>query len=612
MKQIIAISILSILLFSCNLSNDTIEINSPDKRLKVIFYINNCDKLCYKLFHDNEKIIESSLGGIIRENNYSDGVLSLMTASQTKMQDNFIMFGNHSNVSLEYTEMILPVFRGAEKYDIIVRAYNEGIAVRSKWYNKEESIIMGDEFNWSLPDETKIWFQDDCHSYEGLFTNAKLDTLTENKTLALPITAQLPTGKYMVLTEADVINYSDLALKTSNNHTLKSYFHANPNGWKIKGDVEHPWRVVLIAEDLNKLVNNDILYSLAPPSRLELKNENWIKPGRATWQWWSSGEPVFEEQSQWIEWTSQLGFEYYLVDDGWKKWSKKDKDAWGCLKEVTDIAKTKNIGVWLWVHSNEVDTPEKRNRYFGKVQQTGIVGVKIDFMPPASTEWINWYDETLQDAAKYKLMINFHGAVKPSGRNRTWPHEMTREGVRGHEWHILRYNRTLPASHDCILPFNRYIQGFADYTPTVLNPNELRGFTWCRELAQAVIFTSPFLCYADRPDFYLKNEALNLIKEIPSTWDETIVLSGSEIGECVSFARRKKDKWFVAVINGNNKTSININFSFLNKEKTYKFKFFEDADNSDDCFIKKCQVIKKGDNIKLNLRPGGGFIGMLE
>ena len=170
----------------------------------------------------------------------------------------------------------------------------------------------------------------------------------------------------------------------------------------------------------------------------------------------------------------------------------------------------------------------------------GAVGVKIDFQPEANVRWVNWYEETLRDAAARKLMIDFHGANKPVGLERTWPNEITRESIRGHEYQILRYRRTLPPSHDTILPFTRFVIGPGDYTPTVFNPKELRGYTWPRELAQAIVFTSPFLCYADHPTNYLNNPAVDVMKAIPSTWDETVVLPGSEIGKCAAFARRNR------------------------------------------------------------------------
>lgn len=613
MKNVIYLFFLWACLSSCNLSGDTVKVWSPDGKLCASFFVvGNDRRLLYEISYDGENIINPSTFGIIKDSVNLGKLVKLGQPIQELKQDYFPIFGNHSEVNLKYVEMKLPVSCMDEKYELIVRIYNTGVAIRSNLFNKDTGFISGEDFEWALQDDAVIWFQTECHGYEGLFTHARLDTLQEEQVLALPVTAKLKNNQYLLLTEADVIDYSDMALKVSSRHTFQSFFHANPEGWHGKENQKQPWRVVLVANDLNELVNNDIIYSLASPTQIDLKKESWIRPGRATWQWWSSGEPILSEQKQWLDWTAALGFEYYLIDDGWKMWKKGNLNAWQCLKEVVDEANKKGIGVWLWVHSNEVDTSEKRIAYFEKVKQAGVVGIKIDFMPPASVKWINWYDETLRDALVYKLMVDFHGAVKPSGRNRTWPHEMTREAVRGHEWHILRYQRSLSASHDCILPFNRYVQGFADYTPTVLNPEELRGFTWSREIAQAVIFTSPFLCYADCPDFYLRSEALDLIKQIPSVWDETRVLSGSEIGECAIFARRKGDIWFLAAMNGMSDRNVKINFSFLKRNEKYKLDLFEDAIDRDDAFIRNTKMISFGDNVELSLRSKGGFVGILQ
>ena len=207
-------------------------------------------------------------------------------------------------------------------------------------------------------------------------------------------------------------------------------------------------------------------------------------------------------------------------------------------------------------------------------------------------------------------MIDFHGPVKPTGRSRTWPNELTREAIRGHEWHITRYKRTLAPDHDCIIPFTRFVQGAADYTPTVLNPEELRGYTWSREIAQAIVFTSPFLCYADHPEFYLKNPALEIIQSIPPVWDETIVLPGSEIGKCAAFARRKGDTWFIGVINGSDKKDLEISLNFLDRGSFIINTLEDQQDRNDSVIINKKNVNNK-DHLKLSVRPAGGFVAMI-
>jgi alpha-glucosidase len=204
--------------------------------------------------------------------------------------------------------------------------------------------------------------------------------------------------------------------------------------------------------------------------------------------------------------------------------------------------------------------------------------------------------------------VDFHGANKPIGSERTWPNELTRESIRGHEYHIVRYHRTLPPQHDCILPFTRFVIGPADYTPTVFNPKELRGYTWARELAQAIVFTSPFLCYADHPTNYLANPALDVLKAIPSTWDETIVLPGSDIGKCAAFARRSGKNWFIGVINGPDATMLDFPLDFLRGNDSYKMIQLGDAPDRDDDWRREEGIVQRNQRLHLTLRSGGGCV----
>jgi alpha-glucosidase len=449
------------------------------------------------------------------------------------------------------------------------------------------------------------WYQTDFGSYEGIFQNTPLESL-QGRRLPLPITFSLSGGGFALITEANLVSYSDLGVQATN-HSLRAFFHANQNGWASDEAVIQPWRVTLLARDLNALVNSDLVRNLCPPASNDLAKTTWIQPGRSTWQWWSSGGPVYSQQHQWVDWTKQLGFEYYLIDEGWRGWKDNGRDDWGCLREVCDYAKTQGVKIWAWVNSNQVSSPATRSNFLDHAVAAGVVGVKIDFEPEANVRWVNWYDDTLRDAAARKLLIDFHGANKPIGRDRTWPNELTRESIRGHEYHILRYRRTLPPQHDCILPFTRFVIGAGDYTPTVFNPRELRGFTWARELAQAIVFTSPYLCYADHPQYYLTNSAVDVMKAIPSTWDETVVLPGSEIGKCAAFARRNGNTWFIGVINGTEPTTLDFPLSFLGSGN-YQMIQLGDAEGRDDGWQREEKTAKRNDSVHLALRRGGGCV----
>ena len=408
---------------------------------------------------------------------------------------------DHSQAVNQCRETTVGVHNAAgENYELDVRAYNDGVALRARLAAKPGRKINGETHGMEVARQSAGMVSDGFRQLRGAIPEHPAGGFVRRaKKFRCRLPSRCRAAAMRWSTEANLLNYSDLGVQVAADHSLRAYFHASQSGWTSDDAVIQPWRVTLLARDLNALVNSDSIRNLCPPAPPELAKADWIQPGRSSWQWWSSGGPIYSEQHQWVDWTKQLGFEYYLVDEGWKGWNANGQDNWACLREVCDYAKTQGVKIWAWVNSNDVATPATRTNFLDRAVAAGVVGVKIDFEPQANVRWANWYDESLRDAAARKLMLDFHGANKPVGRERTWPNEITRESIRGHEYHILRYHRTLPPQHDCILPFTRFVIGPGDYTPTVFNPKELRGYTWARELSQAIVFTSPFLCYADHP-----------------------------------------------------------------------------------------------------------------
>jgi alpha-glucosidase len=606
MKKSLPAAILLVSL--CAIHAAEVRVISPDR--KIVIAVTDVGGLSYSILFDGREVVSKSRFGIV-----ADGVdlgvdVKLGKSSSRKIRESYEMFGGHSRAENNCSETTVPVRSASgEAYELDVRAYDDGVALRSRLTAKPGRKINGESTEWKMTGKPLAWFQPDLVNYEGIFQSTPLNDFSAGKKIPLPITFNLSGGGYALVTEANLLNYTDLGVQVSDEHSLRAYFHARPDrdGFTTDDAVVQPWRVILLARDLNALANSDLVRNLCPAASPELTKATWIQPGRSSWQWWSIGDPKFEDQHQWVDWTKDLGFEYYLVDEGWKNWKENDKDKWACLREVCDYAKTRNVKIWIWVHCNDVSNPATRTNFLDRAVALGVVGVKIDFQPEASVRWVNWYDETLRDAAARKLMVDFHGANKPIGRERTWPNEMTRESIRGHEFHILRYRRTLPPAHDTILPFTRYVVGPGDYTPTVFNPKELRGYTWARELAQAIVFTSPFLCYADHPTNYLSNPALDVLKAIPSTWDETIVLPGSEIGKCAAFARRNGKTWFIGVMNGGETTMLDFSLDFLGRGK-FQMIQFSDAPDRTDAWQRDEKIVTRKDAVKLSLRPSSGAV----
>jgi alpha-glucosidase len=593
-----------------NSNSDTISVKSPDGRIHVEIYKDADSKLLYKVEADGNPVITPSRLGILCDSIDLGSNIRFGSVKSGQIDETYSIFGVHNEAVNSCNTKTVEIQTEGENWFLDIRAYDDGVAVRSRLAAKANRHIQGETTEWKVPSKTLYWYQADLVAYEGTYAKVMVDTLASDQIIGLPVTALLPAGNYALLTEANLVDYSDLAVKTSGEGTLKAFFHAEEEGWTTNDEVIQPWRVTLIENDLNALVNSDLIRNLCPAPSSELVNADWIKPGRVAWNWWSTPALIYSQQHQWVDWAKQLGFEYYLIDAGWTRWQEGNMNAWDCLTEVVSYAKSVGVDIWIWLHSREVSNEADRTRIFENAVKAGVSGLKIDFVPKCTHEWSNWYEATLKDAAKNRLMVDFHGAVKPTGRVRTWPNELTREAVRGHEYHIKRYKRILEPDHDCIIPFNRFVQGFADYTPTVFNPSELLGYTWPREIAQAIVFTSPFLCYADHPENYLKNPSINIIKAIPSTWDETIVLQDSEIGKCAEFARRSGDKWFIGIINGDESKNIDIPLSFL-PAGNYTLTAYEDDPDRDDGLVQHVSTVSQSDKIKLTIRPKGGFAAEL-
>jgi alpha-glucosidase len=218
-----------------------------------------------------------------------------------------------------------------------------------------------------------------------------------------------------------------------------------------------------------------------------------------------------------------------------------------------------------------------------------------------------WYWDTAKDAAQAKLLLDFHGASKPDGMERTWPNVLIREGIRGHEYHIARLNRVLEPQHDVILPFTRFVIGAADYTPTDFATQDLQGNTWAHELAQAIVFTEPFLCYGGNPKDYLANTAVDVLKAIPAVWDQTIILPGSEPGKVVASARRSGNAWFVGILNGATATTMNVSLGFLGTG-TWQAIRLGDVTGQAGAWDRQEGTASATDSLSVKLASRGGFV----
>lgn len=508
------------------------------------------------------------------------------------------------------------------QYVLDVRAYNDSVAFRH--------IVSGTGLRtpdaateFTIPGESVVWHHDLRGHYEGVHANEPIESIDASVWMAPPLTFKLPrnTG-YASITEAALVNYAGMALQAGGNRVLKERLgHSQPVGRPfalrfskeegerlshaaaIDGEIVTPWRVVMIGKDLNTLVNCDAVQNLSSPPDKDLFPNGihtaWIKPGRCVWKFLDGGKSDLNSMIEFSRYASELGFEYNLIEGFWQRWSEED------LQSLVDYSRKRRVGIWLWKDSRALRTPEAREKFFSLCQKTGVAGVKIDFLDHEAKEVVDLYQTLLKESAQHQLMVNFHGANKPSGESRSWPNELTREGIRGLEASQIEFR----SRHNATLPFTRLLAGPADYTPVVFGPR--RGDTTAtHQIASAAIFNSPLLVYGGHPKSLLDHPAVEMIKSIPSVWDETIVLPQSAIGQIAAFARRNGDEWFVAVLAGLEGQKLTVPLTFLDSS-AYHAMLVRDKPNEPTMVTIENVDVTSGDSLRIELAEAGGFIGHL-
>lgn len=595
-----------LILTSCQ-RGKPIVVESPARKIVVSIDLSNQVKLMVS--KNGKTILSKCLLGLIVDGSNIGNQASL-TGEITKrtIHEEYHLYGNHSRAINNCREILLPLKAQGINYQLLVRAYDDGVAIRYILPSVKSRKINSDNTSFYLPDSVQCYWADYADSNEELYKVSTFSGIPTNHVLVAPLTVKAGTH-YLAFSEADCIDFPDMSW-IKQDGSIKANFTTNPQGWlKSTGDIVSPWRLVVLADDLNQLVNSDLVTSLCSRPRAG-SDFSWVKPGRVLWQWWSVGAPKFEEQKQWFDAAARLGWEYYLIDDGWRVWRKPEKDQWQCLKEVIDYGNSLGVKSLVWVDSKEMRNKTDLQSYLKKVKEVGAKGVKIDFIPPPTPEIMQWYQTVREETYNLQLMCNFHGCIKPTGLNRTWPHEMTREGVRGNEYQMTRYNRLRPLGQDEIIPFTRLVIGPADFTPVIFDEKELRGYTWSHELAQAVVYNSPLTHFADDYRNYLNNPAEDVLKDIPVVWDETLVLPCSEIGKAAAFAKRKGNEWWIGILNGKEQTNLSFDLDFISGDVNALV--LSDKDNVYNAFIREERTINKGERISIRLQPGGGYLMRLK
>ncbi len=621
-------------------------LHSPDNKLTVTVTAGN--QLQYRMDYNGKPIITDSPVSMTLADGKNLGVNSRLQNAKTASVNKEVkpLYGISSTIKDQYNELVLN-FR--EKFSVAFRAYNDGAAYRFITRLPGTITVNAEQVTFSFSGDYPAYFHIAPFqtSYEENYTYKKLSELdSAGRMTTLPILVEVPDGPKVAILESDLLDYAGLFLKGTKGTpvltgALPAYpkkvhqgGHANFNLIvderenflaRTQGSRSFPWRIVTIAPSDKDLLNNRLVYLLASESKIG--DASWVKPGKVAWDWWNAlnlyGVPFktgfnTETYKYFIDFAAQNGIEYVNLDEGWS-------DQFDLLKvtdkldmpEVIRYAKEKNVGLILWCVWHTLD--RQMIPALDQFQQWGIAGLKVDFMERDDQVVVNFYERLLQEAAKRKMLVNYHGAYKPTGLERTYPNNINREGVRGLEWNKFNPQGTTP-EHAVSVPFIRMLAGSMDYTPgamTNANKTDWRQVferpmsqgTRCQQLAMFIVYYAPLQMLSDAPTAYQREpEVLNFLKPIPTTWDETVPLE-SKMADYVTVARRKVNDWYVGAMTDWTPRTTKVKLDFLGNG-TYTAEIFADGPNAHrvgNDYQKTTRKVTRNDEITIEMVPGGGW-----
>ena len=524
--------------------------------------------------------------------------------------------GKASTIRDHYNALYLQIHRGprdGRKMDIEARAYDDAIAFRyviPEQPNLKDFQLVDEhtEFNFKRdPVLFTLFLPNFTSQYESEFLRITASTLatqgvgSKPQLVGLPLLMQIPGVAWVAITEADLHGNASMYLTNSGpawGETQGLVSRLSPSidepGIAVSGKLPYvsAWRIIQIADAPAKLIESNIVSNLSPESAIA--DTSWIKPGKASWDWWSGslgadGKPAFTTATMkyYVDFAAQSGFEYMLIDAGWSpREDITQMNGKVDIPEVVRYAKGKNVKVWIWAHSQAVW--KQMDEAFPLYEKWGVAGVKTDFVERDDQEGIDFYYRSAELAAKHHLMIDYHGATKPTGIERMWPNIMGYEAVMGLEYN--KGNARDNPVHEVTLPFTRMLAGPMDYTPGAFgNVTDaefeqrkispvVRG-TRAHQLAMYAIYEAAFQMVSDSPAAYKDQPAFEFIRHAPAAWDETKAINGVP-AEYITVARRKGKEWFLGSMTNWTPRDFDIPLSFLSPGK-YRAEIFADADDAD-------------------------------
>jgi len=651
MKKLLTLTlILSLILFQSATAKE-IAIKSPNEKIAVTVKLS--EEIAFSINYMHHPLLEK-------------GTISLDLLNE-KLGENPQLISSKKRTIDEILHPVVPLKNSElrnhcnvlnlhfqKDYQLEFRVFDDGVSYRFITTKPNEITVINETSSYQFADNYKGYLsktERTFSNYEHVYSPVSLQDFKKEDLAILPLFLDAQKAKILIA-EADLHDYPAMFLEGGEGNTINTWFPKYPekteaitNSWwsdrrlkiskeanyiaQTNGKRSFPWRIFAIAEEDKDIVTNDLVYILSSPS--QFNNFDWIKPGQTSWEWWHASNIYgvdfkagynTETYKYYIDFASDYGLAYMLMDEGWSlsvtDISKPNPDI--DLNELVNYANEKNVKIILWASWLAV---EKNPAFIEQVKRIGAAGIKIDFMDRSDQWMMNYYERIARQAFENELLVDFHGSITPRGLRRTYPNIISFEGLTGMEQNKGGGHDT--PNNRVILPFTRNVVGPMDYTPGAMKSvhpkywhanwtNPMSIGTRAHQLALFVVFESGLQMLADNPsDYYKEDECTQFITDVPTTWDETVVL-GAQIGEYYVVAKRKDKEWFIGGITNDKNRDFEIDFSFLDKEKQFSMTLFMDGINADsyatDYKINK-KSIQLGDTLLVKMVLNGGFAAKL-
>ena len=632
----------------------TFTVQSPDKA--IIVKVNTDKTISWSVNCDRQTIITPSTISLMLQGESPLGIDPVVKGSKITTVNTTIEAPVYkkSNITDNYNELAI-TFKN--NYSLLFRAYNDGVAYRWVLNRKGDVSVSNEQAGFNFDNDYPAYIpyanSSDHNIYQCSFENTyKHSNISkmENMPTYTPILVELSNKMKCAIVEADLEDYPGMFLRL--NKTTKQGFVSDfapfpleekQGGYnniqslvtkgadyiaKTSGTRAFPWRALIISKQDKELLNNDMIYKLATPSRVH--NTEWIKPGQLAWDWWNNWnlEGVdfkagvnTETYNHYIDFAAKYNIPYVLLDEGWAAKGQLINTVPEIdMQAILNHAKAKNVGVILWCGWLPLD--QNMEEVFDHYAKMGVKGFKIDFIDRDDQKVVNFYYKIAKMGAEHHMLIDFHGAYKPTGLQRTYPNVINFEGVYGME-QLKWANPDMPRN-DVLISYIRMLAGPLDYTPGAMHNASKENFrsifgqpmsqgTRCHQLGLYVVFEAPLCMLADSPSNYEKEpECTRFISQIPTTFDQTVALGG-EVEKYSVIARKKGNSWYIGAINNWDKRDITLDFSFLGPGK-WKAEVFKDginANNNGNDYKREIVDVTNQTQLPVHLAEGGGWAAIV-